>query len=317
MQKFYLNFLIVILLIVAAFVMFHAYSKIQENKVAANWSRTFGSIEDLQKQYPYRNDNEAANQLKLLAVQLGINFNVYGQERQYTPLNQDADRLKSLDLGYSFWKYFRKQFSRNNESFEPPFPLLAKYLVDYREKLEAVRDDILHSPQILWRQNLNWTEYGPNAAMPAMWGIWEIQRLMSARIIELAAVQDYAEAEKYLEAKWKLAESLKPRCELESQRAAMGMDIGVMDLVRRLPAAQDWIPKFMKHDYQKAYIKALTVEAWFLWRERDEAQITKFSLLNNALDPYLRTGVSSLLENTRKEIQEMAKTNPCDLGYKE
>ncbi|HSE40606.1 MAG TPA: hypothetical protein VLH08_07540, partial [Acidobacteriota bacterium] len=107
MQKIsslYLNFFIVILLIISVFVLFNVYSTFQENKTAESWKKTFGRIEDLPNQYPYKNDNEAAVQLKLLAVRLGIEFNVEGEGRRFSPLTVDANRLKSLDRDYYHYR---------------------------------------------------------------------------------------------------------------------------------------------------------------------------------------------------------------------
>ncbi|MCI0611715.1 hypothetical protein L0244_01865, partial [bacterium] len=122
MQKatsFYLNFFIVILLVVAAFVIFHIYSKIQENKTAANWEKTFGPIEDLPNQYPYRNDNEAAIQLKTLAIRLGINFALYGEGRNFLPQRSDWERLERLRKDRAWWKYLNEQLGRKDDSVDP------------------------------------------------------------------------------------------------------------------------------------------------------------------------------------------------------
>jgi len=317
-KKAYLNLFIVILFFVCAFVIFDVYSTIQENKSAQNWEKTFGSIEDLPNKYPFRNDNEATVQLKLLAVRLGIDFNVRGEGRRFTPLTMDAERLNRLDRDYSLWRYGSKQVKRKDDFVEPPSGSVAKYLSDYRKKLENVRDFILTGPPILWRQNLNWTEYNyPNAALPNVYGIWNLQRIMSARVLELAAARNFQEAEQYLQAQWKLNASLKTRCDLESQQRALGTDIDLMNLMRKLPLAENWIPRIAEHNYKEGYIKGFTIEAWFLWRARDEHKMENSSMFDNMLNPYRRLDVSSQLEEKRKDIQRLQSLDPCSIGYKE
>ncbi len=318
MKKAYLNLFIVILFFVCAFVIFDVYSTIQENNSAQNWEKTFGAIEDLPNKYPFRNDNEAAVQLKLLAVRLGIDFNVDGEGRRFTPLTIDANRLKSLDRDYSLWRSRKKELEKKDDSVDLPLPFHAKYLSDYRKQLENVRDFILTGPPILWRQNLNWTEYNhPSAALPNVYGIWNLQRIMSARILELAAARNFQEAEKYLKAQWKLNESLRSRCDLDSQHDALSTDIGMMDLMRKLPLAENWIPRIAEHDYKEAYIKGFTIEAWLLWRARDEHKMENSSMFDNMLNPYRRLDVSSQLEEKRKDIQRLQSLDPCSIGYKE
>lgn len=318
MQKAYLNLLIVILVLIAAFVVFNVYLRVQENKSAASWERTFGRIEDLPNQYPYRNDNDAAVKLKLLTVRLGIDFNVEGEGRRFTPLTIDANRLKSLDRDYSFWRLRKKELEKKDDSIDPLLPLLAKYLFDYRKKLEDVRDYILTGPPILWRQNLNWTEYNyPSAALPNVYGIGNLQWIMSARVLELAAARNYQEAEKYLEAQWRLNESLRSRCDLNSQHDALGTDIELMDLMRKLPLSENWIPRIGEHHYKEAYIKGFAIEAWLLWRARDEHKMENSSMFDNMLNPYRRLDVSSQLEEKRKDIQRLQSLDPCSIGYKE
>jgi hypothetical protein len=320
MQKvgsFYLNLFIVILIAVAAFVVFHVYSQIQENKSAAKWEKTFGRIEDLPNQYPYRNDNEAADQLKMLAVQLGIDFNMSGEGNRFTPLNLDAERLKGLYRDRSaprrddnFWK--------NDDPAYIPSPLMAKYLEDYEKKLDAVKDYLLTSPPIVWRQNLNWEEYGyAKPATPNTAAIWTLQRIISCRVLELTAARNYSEAERYLEAQWKLNESLKSLPDLDSQHVALSIDEQLMTLMRKLPVKENWIPKIVQYNYEKAYMKGFLIEAWYLWRLRNEYEMTKNSVMNGIFDPYLRLGVSSELENEMEELQQLQKTNPCDIGFKE
>jgi hypothetical protein len=316
-SSLYLNFFIVILVIISGFVLFNVYSKFQENKSSESWEKSFGRIEDLPNQYPYRNDNEAAMRLKVLAVRLGIDFNVDGEGRRFTPLTADAIRLKNSDLDYSY-KYRQENPPRKDDSVEPLLPSLQKYLSDYRKKLEDVRDFILTGPPILWRQNLNQIQYGyTSPALPCIYGIWHLQRLMSARLLELAATRNYQEAEKYLEAQWKLNESLKSRCDLTSQQRALGSDIGLMYYMRKLPLAENWIPKIVEHNYEKGYMKGFMIEAWYLWQQRNEYQMTKSSVLNNIFDPYLRLGLSSELETEMDELTQLQKTNPCDIGYKQ
>jgi hypothetical protein len=321
MQKissFYLNFLIVILVIISAFVLFHVYSQFQENKSTESWEKTFGPMEDLPNQYPYRNDNEAAVQLKLLAVRLGIDFNVEDEGRHFTPLAVDAKRLKSFDRDYLVWRNARKQVETKDDSVDPLPPLITNYLFDYKKQLEDVRDFILTSSPILWRQNLNSSRLGYQAAAaPNVSAIWYLQLIMSTRALELTAARNYQEAEKYLEAQLKLNESLKSRCDLVSQQYALGTDIGIMNLMRKLPLSENWISKLVEHNYEKAYIKGFMIEAWYFWRQRNEYQMSKSSILNGIFDPYLRLGVSSKLEKEINELQQLQKTDPCDIGFKQ
>jgi hypothetical protein len=316
----FINLFIVILILISAFIIFYIYSNVQENKTAANWEKTFGRIEDLPNLYPYRNDNEAAIRLKNLAVRLGINFALYGEGRNFLPQRPDWERLRGLDLDYSLWRYMNKQlWWRKDDSVDPPFTLLARYLADYRKKLEDVRDYLLTSPHIVWRQNLNWTsEYGqPTPELPNMSAISDLQRIMSARVLELTAARNYPEAEKYLEAQWKLSKSLKSLSDLTSQQDALHTDEQLMSLMRKLPLDQHWIPKIPKHDYEKTFVKGFIIEAWFLWQQRNEYKMTKSPVLNNIFDPYLRLGLSSELENEMEELQRLQAMNPCDIGYKE
>ncbi len=315
----YINLFIAILILISAFVIFYVYSNVQENKTAANWEKTFGPIEDLPNQYPYRNDNEAAIQLKTLAVRLGINFALNGEGINFLPQRLDAERFIGLTKDRAWWKYFSQQLGRKDDSVDPPFTLLAEYLADYRKKLEDVRDYLLTSTQIVWRQNLNWTdEYGfPSPAVPNMSAISDLQRIMSARVLELTAAQNYQEAEKYLEAQWELNASLKSLSDLSSQQDALRTDKELMSLMRKLPLDQHWIPKIAKHNYEKAFMEGFMIEAWYLWQERNEHKMTKSGVLNNIFDPYLRLGLSSELENEMEELQQLQTRNPCDIGSKE
>lgn len=315
--SFYLVLFLIILLLFALFLTFDNYAKTRETRAAIAWADTFGSLEDLPNQCPYRNDNEAADHLKSLAVRLGIDFNIRGEGNQFTPLNSDAARLKGLERDRSGWRSFIVHYE-TNDRVDPPFPTLAKYLADYGKKLDDVRDYLLTSSPVEWRQNLEWTEYGhANPASPNTYAISRLQNLMAYRILQLASDKNYTEAEKYLEAEWNLNETLKSLCDFESQEWALRSEKWLMSYMRILPLEQNWIQRIVKHDYKKSYMKSFVVAEWFYWRQRNEYQMTKSSVLNNILSPYLRLGVSTQLENDIKELRRLQVIEPCDLGYKE
>jgi hypothetical protein len=314
--SFYLIFFLIILFVFAIFLTFDNYATTRETRATEAWANTFGPIEDLPNQYPTIDDNEAAEQLKVLAVQLGIDFNANQQEHRYTPMSSDANRLKEARDSI-VQKYSRKVPRLTVNSVGSPL-LLTKYLIDYRKKFDAVRDYILTSKPIVWRQNVYQKEaYWPYSSLSRITGIWDLQTLMTYQILELAGKHDYAEAKKYLDAKWKLIEPFKSRYDLESQRAAIRMDVEAMAMIRKLPVEKDWISEIKKHDYEKAFIKGFTLEGWFIWNERDKTQTTNFSLFNNVLYPYQRMRVSSVLDEVRNDIERLKTTNPCDLGRKE
>ena len=277
------NFLLFGLLLVSVFVIFTIFANIRERRAAENWTQTFGDIEDIPKQYPLRNDNDSAVQLEILTNRLGIDFANYGEPRRYSALSSDVRRFS-----------------------------------DYHKKIEEVRDHILTSPPILWAQNMegrnNW---GQGTGFPRINAILELERILTVRASKLAAAKNYVDAEKYLEAGWRLNDSLRSRPEVDLQLMAIEIDQELMGLMRELPVDREWISRLTSHNYEKAIIKGFQLEAWFLWRMRNEKPLARGSMINDMLDPYVHLSVASLLENERKEIEQIQALSPCSLGIKD
>jgi hypothetical protein len=182
-----------------------------------HWAKTFGPIDNLQKVFPARSDNDSAVQLKKLAVKLGIEFTVPHEDDQFSPIYMDAIRYNALqgDKG-PITKYLRKQLERADAKVDPPGDLIASYLKDYGNKLNAVRDHILTSPPVIWRQNLNdWNvDNVPIISAAMLPGILRLQKVMVTRALELTAHQNFEQAERYLGAGWRLNEGLRTHSEI-------------------------------------------------------------------------------------------------------
>lgn len=74
-----------LLFFVALFAVVNVIGNVWEKRAQEHWAKTFGPIDDLQKVFPARSDNDSAVQLKKLA-QLGIEFTVPHEEDQFSPI---------------------------------------------------------------------------------------------------------------------------------------------------------------------------------------------------------------------------------------
>lgn len=309
------------LLIVPAILVFPAFEKVarlQEAKAHDDWTKTFGDpIEDLAKHFPPRSDNEPAIRLKQLAVRLGIEFTTPGDADHYPPIYKDAKREKLIGGSSGLLdSYIRKQLEKPNASVDPPPEIVSSYLMDYKKELEAVRDHILSSPPILWRQDLNhWDlDKQPDFTLPQLRAILSLQRRLVGYAVELASRQNFHESETYLDAGWKLNQALREHPDILSQLISLVIDRQWLGVIRKLPVDLDWIRKIAEHNYRKSFVKAFQVDAHWIWRYRD-VPLFDIPILDPVLQPYVRICVASILEIEREEIESLQSLNPCSLGY--
>lgn len=312
---------VLLLLIVPAILVFPAFEKVarlQETKSLDRWTKTFGDpIEDLAKQFPSRSDNESAIRLKQLAVRLGIEFTTPGEADHYPPIYKDAKREKLIGGSSGLLdSYIRKQLEKPNASVDPPAEIVSSYLMDYKKELEAVRDHILNSPPILWRQDLNhWDlDKQPDFNLPQLRAIVTLQRILVGRAVELASRQNFHESETFLDAGWKLNQALREHTEILPQAIGLVIDRQWLGVIRKLPVDLDWTPKIAEHNYSKSFMKAFQVDAHWIWRFRD-VSLFDIPILDPILQPYVRICVASSLEKEREEIASLQSLNPCSLGY--
>lgn len=304
-----------LLFFVALFAVVNVMGNVWERRAQEHWAKTFGPIDDLQKVFPARSDNDPAIQLKKLATRLGIEFTVPHEDDQFSPIYMDAVRYNALkgDNG-PIAKYIRKQLERPDARVDQPGDLISLYLKDYGNKLDAVRDHILTSPPVLWRQNLNgWDQDNtPDIAKPLLPGIVRLQKLIVTRALELTAHQNFEEAERYLDAGWRLNEGLRTHSNALLQLFALYMDHHWLGVIQKLPVGIEWTHKIAEHDYRESFSKAFQVDAWLLWRWRD-VPLMDNGILDPVLHPYVRFCVAAHMEKEREEIASLRGLNPCNL----
>ncbi|HSE40607.1 MAG TPA: hypothetical protein VLH08_07545 [Acidobacteriota bacterium] len=318
MAKFRSILLLLILIIIFAVSVLHRFAGLYETYAHDRWSRGFGDpIENLAMHFPPRSDNEPATRLKQLAVRLGIEFTTPGDADNYPPIYKDAKREKLIG-GYSGLLdfYIRKQLEKPNLSVDPPPEIVSSYLMDYRKELQAVRDHILNSPPILWRQDLNhWDkDKQPDSALPRLLAIVALQRTLVGRAVELASRQNFPESETYLDAGWKLNQALREHPDILPQLISLVIDCQWLGVIRKLPVDLDWTRKIAEHNYRKSFVKAFQVDAHWIWRYRD-VPLSDIPILDLILQPYARICIASSLEKEREEIASLQSLNPCSLGY--
>ncbi|MCI0447131.1 hypothetical protein L0152_28480 [bacterium] len=154
--------LLLILPVILVFPALYKFARLSESNAHDNWTKTFGvPIEDITRDFPSRSDSESAVRLKQLGIKLGIEFTTPGDTDLFLPIYKDANREKLLAGNNGLLaSYIRMQLQKPNATIDPPSEIVSSYLTDSNRELEAVRDHILSSPPILWRQNLNhWDRY--------------------------------------------------------------------------------------------------------------------------------------------------------------
>jgi hypothetical protein len=310
--------LLLILVIIFAVSAFHRFAGLYETYAHDRWSRSFGDpIEDLAMHFPPRSDNGPATRLKQLAVRLGIEFTTPGDADNYPPIYKNAKREKLIGGSSGLLdSYIRKQLEKPSVSVDPPPEIVSSYFMDYKKELEAVRDHILNSRPILWRQDLNhWDlDKQPDVTIPQLRAILSLQRTLVAYAVELASRQNFLEAQSYLDAGWKLNLALREHPDILSQLISLVIDRQWLGVIRRLPVDLDWTRKIAEHNYRKSFVKAFQVDAHWIWRYRD-VPLSDIPILDLMLQPYARICVASVLEKEREEIELLQSLNPCSLGY--
>jgi hypothetical protein len=305
-------FLIIILTWSALYCMARSYESYAHDK----WYRTFGDpIENLAKDFPARSDNASAIRLKQLAIRLGIVFTTQGDTDKYSPKSKDAHRLRLVG-GFDgrLSSYIQTEIENPKISIDPPRKIVSSYLKDYQKQLEAVRDHILSSPPILWRQDLNhWAKpKQPDNVLPKLTEILELQRTMAACALDLGSRNNFYEAEAYIDAGWKLNQALREHPAIPSQLIGLVIDRQWLGVIRKLPVNLAWNRKIADHNYRKSLMKAFQADAWQLWRRHD-APLPGIPILNVIMEPYTRICVASALEKELQEIKSLQSLNSRSL----
>lgn len=275
-----------------------------------------GDAEGFRTRHPDRDANAAAQELERLAGALSIDLVPDHARRRVTV----AGTAPQSEL--SSW--LADQLASGDGTVAAPPPEVAEYLDQRRATIALVARRLVHEEPPRWKVR---AELGLEAPVPALLGHLRLSRVLLAAALQHQAAGRGEDAERHVDAAWRLQAALKDRPELISQLIVLAELRWTVAALRKLAdVGPEWESRLASVDTALGLREALAGEALFLrsWSEEVLAGESSVSAPNarpgwrdhaarTAGRPLLRAGTAELLAMQAVLLEHARADLPCAL----
>jgi hypothetical protein len=285
------------------------------------WARETEPMETFAARFPAEPANPAANRLDEMTRPLGIRMIFRRGDRADEGANGEV--LKALGAAIS-------RIERPEPGTSPGIPAGAEaFLSRERGRLDAIIFHILEGGPLVWEQDVS---KGTGAPIPGLLGHRQLSNMLLGRAWLSARAGDVADADRTLEASWRLNASYRERPDVLSQLIAVAvaqMQHGV--LRARRSVAPVWLERMKERPFSRRFPVALQLEAanWMryargYWGVFDVSYMEDGSVPPAGwgsvprflMTPYMRLSVAGMSEALLRATHDLAPQRRCDIDMK-
>ena len=255
-------------LFVLYLVLYIGYTGWRLRQVDQGWASSFESMQAFAASFPKTATSSGAWQLHELTQPLGIDM--VGKTAQ-------QDRLDAIGA------FLTAQRLVADDTTGTASAAVTQFLGEHARRIDAIVDLLLDGSELSWERDLKAGFVEPH---PDLLGHIYLQHILLARALEEARQGHSAEADRSLEASWKLNRSLIGRHELISQLAVesiAGSENGVLRVLA-VPSVR-WADRVQAQDLPAALLRAFQAEAFLYTHSqslKDFRGVPAFNQLNMA-----------------------------------
>ena len=285
------------------------------------WARETEPMDKFVARFPSAPNSAAANKLDEMTRPLGIRMIFRRGDRAEQGPNGEV--LKAL--GAAIFK-----IERPKRGTVPGIPPEAEaFLARERGRLDAITTHILDGGPLFWEQDVS---KGTGAPVPSLLGHRQLSNMLLGRAWLSARGGQHADAERALEASWRLNGSYLERPDILSQLIAVAvaqMQDGVLRTIRS--ASPVWLRRMEERPFSRRFPVALQIEAanWTRYT-RGQWGVFDVSYMEDGTDPpagqgsiprflmtpYMRLSVAGMSESLLRATHELAPQRRCDIDMK-
>jgi hypothetical protein len=285
------------------------------------WARETEPMESFAARFPVAPNSPAANTLDEMTRPLGIRMIFRRGDRAEEGPNAEA--LKALGTAIS-------RIERPKPGTSPGIPPEAEaFLSRERGRLDAIILHILEGGSLVWEQDVS---KGTGAPVPGLLGHRQLTSMLLGRAWLSARDGRVADAERALEASWRVNASYLERPDVLSQLIAVAVAQMQQGVLRATPSvAPVWLERMKERPFSGRFPVALQLEAsnWTrytrgYWGVFDVTYMEDGSVPPAGwgsvprflMTPYMRLSVAGISEALLRATHELAPQRRCDIDMK-
>ncbi|MCI0447983.1 hypothetical protein L0244_32640 [bacterium] len=287
-------------------------NSIKEKRVSERWAKEFVSLESFPDRFPTRKANQSALELEKLSAQLGIDLAPKNSANRSRPSIAQQKAYKSLSkeikplLNKRLIEGISTDFKISDE--------LQKFLATNESKLNEIVEYVLHNEAPLWEIDLTKRYKAP---FPNLLGHVTLQHLLNFRASLLFQQYKETEAQKTLEASWKINQDLLQRPETISYLIGIVVLRIQVGNLRQLPAEYaTWHSRMIDSKIHNQLWSVMEGEVWAMVKGAKEGVLLdqgneKRTVINQILAPYVRSMTLDWAEVMLQFITDLKTRDPC------
>ncbi len=274
----------------------------REAELERSWNEAQAWLKSFEERFPETAANEPALFLEKEAARLGI---VLVPAQEPNRLRSSAEEAESFGrIRAALKEYLERHLARPDDLIEEPPEGVREYLRAHGDALSGLSRKILVHDPPAWERDV---ARGPDAPVPNLLGHIHFQRVLLADALRRAGSGERQQAERMMEAAWKLNEGLQSRPEMISQITAIAIARWQLAALRKMDGLEPaWVERIQDQDARRGFIQALELQAFSFAKGMKES-----GLPETWWSPGPRREIVSYTGNTRELAEEIGKENPC------
>lgn len=233
----------------------NTYAARRERDAARALEKTFGPRAAMAARYAAAETNAEARRAEELGKAVGYDLT----RKPRGPRDANSGGGFSEKERAAIGDYVTAQLVRPDDSVDAPSTEVAAILEEHRVPLTTFEETLSSGPSPRWASHPSASR--EDVSTPNLLGHMQMQRLLAADALAVAARGDSTAASRALEAAWKLNEALVVRPEIVSHLIAMAAARLQSGVLRKIPASPEvWGPRLAAMGSRAPLVDALVLE---------------------------------------------------------
>lgn len=287
-------------------------NSIKEKRISDSWAKEFVSLESFPDRFPTTKPNQSALELEELASQIGIDLAPKHSTNRIHPSLAQQKVFK--DLSKELKAVLKKRLTEGISSDFKISDNLQKFFATNENSLNEIVEFVLHNQAPSWEIDLTKDILDP---IPNLLGQMNLQYLLNLRASLLFQQSRITDAQKTLEASWKINQQLLQRPELITYLIALAVSKIQAGNLRQIPVEYaQWHSRLIDSKIQNQFWIVMEFEVWTMVKRAKEGDLLnqknkKRTLANDILAPYLRNMTLNYAEVMLKFLSDLKTREPC------
>jgi hypothetical protein len=287
-------------------------NSIKEKRVSDDWAKEFVSLESFPERFPTTKANQSALELEKLSAELGIDLAPKKASNRARPSSAKEKLLK--DLSKEIKAVLNKRLTEGISSDFRISEELQKYLAANENNFSQIVDYTLNHEPAKWEIDISKHIHAP---IPNLVGQIDLQNLLNLRAVQFFQQSRTNDAEKALEASWKINQQLFDRPETIPYLVGVNIFRTQAGNLRQIPVEYaTWHSRLTDSKIHDQFWTVFESDVWTVLKAAKEGALLdqeheKPTVINQIWAPYARSMTLDYAKVMLQFLTDLKRRDPC------